>query len=365
MTKVIIPHDELVEGGLSISQINQLFRCRRAWKYGYVDKLAKKYERPYFTKGKLAHVGMCKAMEMKYHNPEATIDSMINHGETEIYMEYCDYIVGLKLGDPELWDDETLAMLDGLEKTYEESKIIFRRALKDFQPDKWEIITVQGYPAIELHYVLPIRGTRLMHGFIDLVAREKETGQIWQIDWKFKSQLSPEEDEVFNIQNAVYTRALKRAGVEITGSLTFQALNIGPTVPNINKNGSISRAKIRISWEDYAQFCSDNGENPANYQEEMEPKLADIIWTRPTREYRSDFMMENIWKNIVQAASYEIAAKNKKDRWYLPAIYPMNCKSCAYMPICQGELRGYDLDFIVNSEYVSKLDISLEEEEVE
>lgn len=364
---VIFPHDETFENALSISQIIQHSKCRRAWKYSYVDGLAKKYERAYLTKGKLAHAGMQAAMMIKYNgqldgNEPASMEDMLSIGCAEITDEYCDYINELNLGDPEQFDEQTCDLMDELEQMYAEAIVVFRRTLVDFQPDKWEVLTIEGYPAIELHFALPIRGMKWMHGFIDLVARERETNQIWELDWKFKSTLSSEEDEVFNIQNSVYCRALKKAGVDVTGSITFQSLNIPPTVPNINKNGTISRAKIRITWPEYAMFCQEHGQDPDLYQEEMEPKLADVAWTRPIREYRSDFMMNNIWDNVVQSVAYEIASKRKNKR-YPPAIGPMNCKGCAYMALCQGELRGYDTDFILNSEYVSKLEVTLEEED--
>lgn len=374
---VIFPHDEIFENALSISQIIQHSKCRRAWKYSYVDGLAKKYERTYLTKGKLAHSGMQAAMLLKYHSDtgwryctdegieyveNVDMDALLAIGRMRILHDYNEYIESLNLGDPEQFDEQTCDLMDELERMYAEAIVVFQRTLVDFQPDKWEILTIEGYPAIELHFALPIRGMKWMHGFIDLVARERETNQIWELDWKFKSSLSSEEDEVFNIQNSVYCRALKKAGVDVTGSITFQSLNIPPTAPNINKNGTISRAKIRITWPEYAMFCQEHGQDPDLYQEEMEPKLADVAWTRPIREYRSDFMMNNIWENVVQSVAYEIASKRKNKR-YPPAIGPMNCKGCAYMALCQGELRGYDTDFILNSEYVSKLEVTLEEED--
>ena len=365
---VIVPHGEVFDNALSVSQIITYLKCRRAWKYSYLDKITKKYDRPYLTKGKLAHSGMQAAMWCK-HNWEETfsgpcpIEDMVAAGKRSINTEFEQYVVELGVDFKNPKDEETMALCVDLNEMRIESLVVFERTLIEFGPDKWSVEIVQGFPAIELHYALPIRGMHVMHGFIDLVAWEIATNQIWEIDWKFKSQLAPGEDEQFGLQHSAYCRALLLAGVNLTGSITFQSLNIMPTEPNINKNGTISRAKIRITWDDYAKFCLQNGQDPELYREEMEPKLAETEWTRITREYRSDFMMNNIWHNVVQSTALEISSKRKGKR-YPPTIGPMNCKSCSYMPLCQAELRGYDMEYILNTEYVSKVKVEEIESDV-
>lgn len=352
--QMIYSKEKYFENSMSVHQINTYLKCRKAWKYAYVDKLSKKYDKPYFTKGKLIHTGMEYAMLKKYelnnNGKEDDLSIMIVAGLDKMKEEFDNYCQGLDLDslNPETRDVES-----ELNLVYDESTEIFVRTLKLFESNKWEILTIEGYPAVELHYAMPMKNGNMFHGFIDLVVKEKETNQIWELDWKFQSILSNEEDEAFNIQNAIYCLALKKAGVDVTGSITFQSLNVASSTPNINKNGTISRAKIRISWDDYAEFCKSNGQDPKDYIEEMEPKLADNKWVKINREYRSDFMIENIWNNVVETVVEEISCNEN----FPPYIKPLNCKSCAYVPICQGEIRGYEVGFIIDSEFVSKLDI--------
>lgn len=355
--QIMYPHDMEFRNALSVSQIHTYSKCRRAWKYSYIDHLSKKYERPYMTKGKLAHAGMEKAFTALYEcqnqGKQIRIEDMISAGITHMRSDFDTYIKDLGLDAPLLWSPEDKEMVINLEQMFDDAVEVFERTLKSAEPLNYEVLYIQGFPAIELHWAIPIRGDKFMHGFIDLVVRDIKTRQIWSIDWKFKSQLSAEEDEAFNIQNSIYCKALRMAGISVTGSITYQALNVPTTLPNLNKNGTVSRAKIRCTWDDYAAFCRQVGQDPEDYREEMEPKLSEITWVRPIKEYRSEYMMYNIWEKVVKTLSSEINVK-RNNKKYPPALNAMNCKSCAYTSLCQAELRGYDTEFIINSEYVNK-----------
>jgi hypothetical protein len=119
-------------------------------------------------------------------------------------------------------------------------------------------------------------------------------------------------NEMFNVQNPVYQYALKKIGIETVGSLTFHALNKPATIPKINKNGSISRAKINCDWLTYAQFCLDNNQDPTDYEEEMKEKLSDVEWFRFNREYRNEGTIDTVWKGIIVGVGYEIMKKQKR-----------------------------------------------------
>lgn len=336
MSRFIIRSNEPIEA-LSISQMNSFLRCRKQWWYGYVKKIRPRREARPLTLGKLIHEGMAAYWTSRAHGgpigPEAGLEAMRRSCDQQrIQME----------GDE--WD-----VFEDILRNAEE---VFLRALTAFDPSEWEVVLLDsGEPLVEVHFAVPLVRRVPMQGFIDLVARDLRTGMVWQIDWKFVSSLSDAEDELFNLQNVVYQYALRRIGVEVAGSITFKCLSKESTKPKMNKNGSLSRAYIRCSWEDYARACIEAGENPEDYREEMEPKLAQNQWTLKVQEYRNEETLINLWREEIAGTAHEIL---KNQTRYPRSVSPMNCRTCSYRSICHGELRGYDVEGIEAMEYEPK-----------
>lgn len=351
MNKVFVDKKKKYKRTLSVSQIQTFTRCRRSWYYSYKKEIVPIKDHAYLVKGLLVHKGMEAAWMSKYKAGQIISDQdMIDAGVKSMKEWYESFME--KNAD----SMGSLTFMEEVEQTYSDSIEIFRRSLSLFKPTEWEVIEVDDAPCVEVHYAVPLKvseGSKtigMMHGYIDLIAKHMPTNQIWQIDWKVKSTLSPSEDEMYNIQNVAYCMATQLAGIDIVGSITFQMLGLAGTMPNLNKNGTVSRAAIRCTWEDYAQFCVDNGQDPGEYEEEMRPKLDKTEWVRENKEYKSWPVIVKMWKDVVIETYKDI----KKERRYLPSISSMNCKSCSYGALCHADLRGYDTEFILENEFTKK-----------
>ena len=335
---------------LSSSQITQFLKCRKAWSYSYRQNLTTRVERPYLTIGKLCHIGMQYAFKEKYrqdtinkYNEEACI-CLGKHEINKVFNQYMSENCFL---------EEEIPMLKQLEF---DSEIIFERTFRSINAKNIEVVTINDIPALELHFVIPITRTKYLHGFIDAIFKDKTTGETWIVDYKFRKSLSDVDDEAYNMQNAIYMYAAKYLGVQVNGSVTYQALNQAPTLPTLNKNGTVSRAKIKTDWETYKAFLEIHDQNPDDYAEEMIPKLADIEWFRPIKEFRNEETLERIWHDVVLVAADQIykAYKLKTDKTCLKSMFPFNCKLCQFAQLCQGELRHYDVEYLKNTVYVNK-----------
>lgn len=344
------------EGMVSVSQLQTFMGCPKKWEYGYIENLTPRVERSYLTVGKLCHTGMQHAMRGLWAKDHGLIniegDPIVYVTEAAInaiHCEYNNYICNTDLLNEEMPD---------MEQTLHDAVSVFRQAFEEFNPLKYEVVSIRREqkiePALELHFVVPCAGSKGLHGYIDAILREKETGHIWCTDYKFRKSLSPDEEEAFNIQNAVYTHACKKMGIKITGTLTWQHVNTPATNPQILKSGGVSKAKIKTTWEKYAEFCLDNGIDPTPYEEEMREKLNDIEFFRSTYEYRNDETIKNMWNQVVVPASRAVQrarnVENKKYRF----LYPWNCKMCQFRDLCQAELRNHDADFLRQNEYVQR-----------
>lgn len=358
-TRGVVDPSTVVPGStVSASQLMSFMSCRRKWQYSYIDNLTPRVERAYLTIGKLCHVGMQFAMHALYtmqsNDPDewVTITAMENAAHAAMRVAYDEYLASVMLLDCEL---------DGVEAVYADALKVFSQAVREFNPHAWEVVEVvvdgRPVPALELHFCLPCVGKRKLRGYIDAVLRDRVTGQVWCVDYKFRSTLEPAESEQFNIQNAIYTRACRYMGIDITGTLTWQHSNTPASEPSVNKNGTVSRAKIKTTWDVYADAVTRAGGNPDDYAEEMIPKLADIQWFSATKEYRNNQTVDAIWADVVVPHTRAISTARTPKSAAKPApksLYPWNCRMCQFRSLCQAELRGYDPEYIRQTEFTQR-----------
>lgn len=344
------------EGMVSVSQINTFLACRRRWHYSYREGLRQRRERDYLTVGKLCHAGMEAAMRLRW--------------------DYAMDGEGLDLGRltqagsiaiNKMWD-EYMAVTDFLDEEMPEQREllaraldVFEEALEEFDPLRWMPLTVvrdgEPAPALELHFVVPCEWSEGLHGYIDAILEDQDTGQVWCVDYKFRRTLAADDDERFNLQNAVYMMACRQMGIDVAGTITWQRYNTPSAVPKFNKDGSVSRSKIKCTWPRFRRFLEEAGLDPTDYAE-MAEKLADVEMCRATREIRSDEMIDLVWHQVVEPAAldiryevetYEIGIDHGK---LIPSMDPWTCRLCSFQSLCQAELRGYDADYIRESEYI-------------
>jgi hypothetical protein len=348
-------------GMVSVSQIQTYLSCPKKWEYNYIENITPRVERAFLTIGKLCHKGMQVAMQTLWDFQQNNIDLDEDVTETVImhtlYTKALQAIEGsfnIYMGEVPHLDEE----IPDLEQMLVDARSVFIQALEEFDPLKYEVVSVvkdgKKVPALELHFVVPCAGSKGLHGYIDAILKDKETGFTWCTDYKFRKSLSPDDEEAYNIQNTVYCWACHKMGIQITGTQTWQHVNTPAVEPQVLKDGKMSRAKIKTTWGVYKAVCIRAGIDPNDYEEEMTSKLAEIEWYRATYEYRNLDTIKTIWNECVVPASRAISkAHNAKSKKYR-SLYPWNCKMCQYQSLCQAELRGYDADAIRLREYTKR-----------
>ena len=353
-TKYLFDEKERTPVGMvSVSQLQTFMSCKQKWAYNYLDNLKPRVDRSFLTIGKLCHKGMQIAMQgiwksQMLHQKADCVECMYQ-GIDAMEDEWEEYMQVTAFLDEEIPD---------MEQMLKDAKSIFQQAFMEFEPEKYEVLTLykggQPIPALELHFVVPCPPSKGLHGFIDAILRDKETGFTWCTDYKFRKSLSPDDEETYNIQNAVYAYACSKMGIPITGTMTWQHVNTPAADPAILKDGKISRAKIKTTWIHYENFCIEHGVDPEDYYLEMEEKLRDIEWFRATYEYRNDETIARIWKQVVIPATKGIKSMYGARPNMFKSLYPWNCKMCQFQSLCQAELRDYDAAAIREREYVQR-----------
>ena len=316
---------------VSCTQLQAYLSCPRRWSYAYLEGLRPRTERPYLTAGRLIHSGFEAAMRLRADGCE-DVEAMVNAGLLAIKEEAEEYSLE--------FDGQEVEVLSDVAR---EACEVFCEALPEFDPARWDVMRVGGVPALELHFITPCPHSEGLHGYVDAVLRERATGQVWCVDYKFR------DDERFSLQRAVYARACRDLGVPVTGTLTWQRLRRCEAAPKLLRDGSMSRAKVQCTWPRYREALIAAGLDPADY-EEMEGKLAGVEMSREIREVRSDEMLERVWAQVVVPTAMNVDYARLIDRGSarlnVPALDPMRCRLCPYAELCQAELRGYDADFV-------------------
>lgn len=337
LREFIVEHDLPIEA-LSYSQMSQFNRCRKQWEFNYRERISPRTPHRSLSLGSLLHEGQSaywKARALGVPDPRRRgVEAMAEKLREQFpRME----------GDDRVLEVESIALED-LEE-------IYTRTLDEFGAEHWDPLVVDGLPLVEIRFAVPgVRGVPIQ-GFIDLVAEDRRTGGVFQIDWKFVSALGDSSEEMFNMQNIIYQWALQRMGVEVAGSLTFKSFNRPSGRPRTLKDGKISRAFIRCTWDNYARAVEEAGGDPEDYREEMEPKLGANVWSLESREFFSPETIREIWTREVLGTAHEILKRQSR---YPRNVSKMTCSSCPYQSLCHGELRGYDTESIRSLEYITR-----------
>lgn len=325
--------------GFNQSSVAAFNSCRYKYHLSHVRNLVPRVTRPALHLGTLVHRGLEAALKW------GVTGKLTQHGvglviEEAIDNEYEQYIKLHELFDEEIAD---LCLLVA------KSKALAERTYIEWEKE-FEVVLIDGIPAVELRIELPVRNKKFdhFHGTLDAVVREKRTGAIWLQDWKVRGALQPVEDEEVNIQMGTYQYVLfKKHGIKTVGSITYQIFNELPKKPSVNKDGSISKAACRTDWETYKATVIENGGNPDDYKE-MQEKLQSVEFWRQSRAYRNEKEIVAIWKEVILLTAAEMAKKYRLTR----TLSAWNCKGCQFRNLCLEALRGGDVEYIEQSDYM-------------
>jgi hypothetical protein len=245
----------------------------------------------------------------------------------------------------------------------ERASFIARRALSAINIRDWETcFDRKGQAMVEWHFDRPVAGIGLLTGDIDWVARHKPTNTVWLWDHKVRARLGNAAAEDFNTQMGLYQHVLTvDEGLQLAGSITFQVSSKIPSTPKLNKGGvSMSRSAIDTDWGTYEQALLDAGLDPVDY-DDMRVKLEAKRFYDPTRFFRSEEHAANIWSQIflpaaveMRTALYSPDVAGTPNPLIVRSMNSFNCRGCAYIPLCIGELRGQDISYTARTQYVRK-----------
>lgn len=204
--------------------------------------------------------------------------------------------------------------------------------------------------AVELEFgedkPVQLQGDVYLAGRIDLILRDDKG--TWLVEHKSHGEIPDESTRFLNLQTVIYLTAAERLGYHLDGVLWNYLRTKTPTVPRLLKDGTISRAKnIDTDYETYLQAIKEAGQDPADYQEELERVSENVFYARKYLP-RSDRLAKSLLRDVVITAH-----EMNKLKYYPHRNLGFHCRSCEYRELCEAELLGLDVEFIRKAEYVS------------
>ena len=244
-----------------------------------------------------------------------------------------------------------------------EEEIAERRAVADLvlaiMPRYLECYSDEPFEPVlvEHKFEIPVRGIKArLIGYWDAIVRGRD-GKLWLLEHKFPQQrFRTDEDLELDGQIGVYQYAAHRLGYPVVGTVYNQLLARLPAEPKVNKDGSLSRAKVCTDWRTYRDFAAARGLNPEDYAE-MRGKLADFTFFQRNHVYRPLIEVRLFTRDMER----RIWDMRKTKRHIYRSESFIVCGRCAYRELCLESVKGGDTGYIIANQFEAKK--SREEEE--
>jgi len=300
------------------SEIASRRRCPLQHHYNYKMKLEKKVAGLPLTLGSLGHT----LMEARYREGDwkPTLKSYVENEWQKMFDEQ-----RAEYGD---LPGEVDRLMRGYDYFY--------------RNDQWTVIDT------EVSFLTKLTDNIGLAGKIDLVV-EDVNGKLWVVDHKFVKQRPDDDFLVMELQTTLYYWAatLKYGKDEVVGVILNYIKTKAPSIPHLNKDGTMSKAKLDTDLFTLLRFFKENNLNPKEYKEQVErARVTSNEFYVRKRLDRPGSMLKVALKEAV-ATIADCYSKRPLTRTTIK-----QCSwDCDFQPLCFAELQGHDTNFLIKSQY--------------
>lgn len=317
------------QGHVSWSELQTWNTCRMRWYWTYVRRIVPKRTPRPLSLGIAGHTALAAYLRGEDWRKELR--------------EWYDK----KIAESDLFDEE----IEEYDEIYRTVVNIVERYIKEYG-DKFETV------AVEQKFSIGIRGVRTrLIGYFDAIVKDPD-GHLWLLEHKFPKQFRSEDAVLMDGQIGVYQYAAHRVGYPVVGTIYNQLLSRTPAIPKRTQKGEFSRAKIYSDWETYSRTVSEAGQDPDDYLD-MRPKLKDFEFFRRYRIYRPPEEIK-IFAREMEKMVWDVT-RNKKHLYC--AQSHMHCGTCPYRELCLEQLKGRDVEDIIDLDFMPKPEREEEEDD--
>lgn len=306
----------------SFSKIRTWRRCQKLYDYRYNQRLKSKAKPPALLKGSILHE------LLDAHATGGSISKVIAKFELE-----CRSLI---LGEKEVYGTiipDMVAVFEAYRRFYSEDDL--------------------EYVASEVLVTTDITPQIRFIGYIDKLVRDK-SGLLFTLDHKSSRSLPNEEQRFSDMQQLLYVWAKNRDGnpEKVAGVIWDYLKTKPPTVPEVLKNGFLSKRSIDTDYHTYLKAIKTAKLDPKDYADILEnlktqpsPFFSRVKLPRPNND-----MIEAIVEDV-RKSSLEMMVLGKIAN---VRNLTRDCSFCEFHKLCHAELRGQDSDYVRKANYETR-----------
>lgn len=357
---------------ISYSALDTYQRCPRKYRLSYVDKISRrKFESSATSMGTAVHNGISYALMMLHSGNYVVPYDELRAALMQFYTNWYDTNELLLDQQDEHFDQKRADLIVMVADAFE---VTCRTLVEMDVWTRWRTVELNGQPLIEARLSVPADDDTEFHFQVDWVALNLEDNQVYLIDWKTRQNFQQTEDEAliiadnFNTQISLYQVALQHLGVEVTYTMTYQIAPFAPKRPaKLLKENRMSRSRIKTDWETYAAAVLAIGDDPNDpYYDDVRVWAQDVKWFSPLVAHRSLAEIHSRWNTMLIWLQRIKAEKTEYESPYGNNAFPMvesaMCRYCPFNRLCFAEVRGFDVQSLIDLEYNYKTELIYETE---
>lgn len=324
---------------VSYSEVKLFRKCMHAHYLRYVLRLKKKKPAAPLVKGKILH-------EM--------LDAYINSKAMKDYT------------GPDPW-----GVLERYEKEYgelfaeereehgdipEDCATVFENYLDYYRDDGLRYESSEDFIATDL-------ATDIRYiAYTDKVVVD-EHNRRWLMDHKFVKRIPSADERMHEIQLILYPWAWNRWNPtrKVDGIIWDYALSRPPTQPEVLKRGGLSQSKkIKTTAATYLRAIHREGLDPEDYTDmlsSLEGRERDFF-ERVKLPFPSKSILNSVIEDFRTSA---VMIQHLKGVHPKSGMNKFNCNTCEFKAICEAEVRGHDVNFVIKSSYMTRPEREKEE----
>jgi|GEM_PF-1968467 len=336
---------------VSLSQVGLWRNCEQAYTYRYMEGLEPKAAVVPLERGKIVHeylsgyyqrlmdggAGAEEAHQAAFAAIEATWrEKLVALAETAEWVgasEAADELLGL-------WA-EVVDLVEGY-------WVVHGRE----DAERWKVL------AVEVPLRVRLFGSVTSLGVADLVVRDEGTGIVYLTEHKTAKTIPSTRYRLRDAQTLLYNEELRVVkGITAEGHLWNYVRTEPPSVPHINKDGKVSKAKIVTTWAVYARAVAEAGGGLEDYADVRE--YLEGLWEEQYYPRYSYLLLGNrnllIRDYVASARAIERAREaHAAGKWTPVRNLTFMCDRCPFGKLCDGELVAGGTDQIRAMHYTTR-----------
>lgn len=319
---------------LSWSEVKTWQRCQKQYDYKYVQELQPKKRQLPLYKGSWVHA----CLETHYRDG----DWKIGH---QIYLDEYN-----KLFEEER---DALNTIRGKRNSVELPQLI-ERIIKSYlwyyREDGWKVIATEKDLRTELKGVIGFKGRT------DLIIEDAE-GLLWDVDHKTAGSI-PDAGayHAMDPQLMVYPWAIeKELGIKLAGIIYNYVKSKPPSIPRVNKDGSLSRRKVVTDYPTLYRFLKKEGYDPNDFADILRPLQYKSPFLRRYKLPREAFVTKEVLRDFYNSG---MEIHNKRalvdsgaSVSFIRNITKDCARFCSFHDLCRQELNGFDTSILRRTEF--------------